>query len=310
MNANAFQPDLRVNIGGMPMKNPVMTASGTAGYGSEYAEFVNLNRLGAVAVKSITLEPRTGNPPPRIAETPNGMLNTIGLQNVGFDAFVEMKLPYLRQFDTSVLVNLSGRTVAQYVELCKRFEDVEGVHGLELNVSCPNVERGGMEFGVDARPLGELVSACRRATTLPLLVKLSPNVTDIAALARVAEESGADALSLINTVLGMAIDVRTRRAKLSRTTGGLSGPAIKPIAIRMVWQVYNAVRIPIVGMGGIRNTDDALEFILAGARAVAVGTANFVNPSVTMEIVSGLESYFGENGIPSVEALVGKCHVD
>jgi len=310
MNGEEFQPDLRVNIGGMPMKNPVMTASGTFGYGSEYAEFVDLNRLGAVAVKSITLEPREGNPPPRIAETPEGMLNSIGLQNVGFDAFVKTKLPYLRRFNTSVLVNLSGRTVGEYVELCKRFEDVEGVHGLELNVSCPNVERGGMEFGVEARPLGELVAACRRATRLPLLVKLSPNVTDIVALARVAEDAGADALSLINTVLGMAIDVRTRRAKLSRAIGGLSGPAIKPIAVRMVWQVFQAVRIPIVGMGGIRSTEDALEFILAGARAVAVGTANFVNPSVTMEMVTGLETYFRENRIPSVEALVGKCLVD
>lgn len=307
---SVFQPDLRVDVGGMPMKNPVMTASGTFGYGDEYADLVDLNRLGAIAVKSITLEPRAGNPPPRIAETPAGMLNTIGLQNVGFETFVAAKLPYLRQFDVSVLVNLSGRTVSEYVELCKRFDDVEGVHGLELNVSCPNVEEGGMEFGVEARTLGELVRACRRATRLPLLVKLSPNVTDIVSLACAAEDAGADALSLINTVLGMAIDVRTRRAKLSRGMGGLSGPAIKPIAIRMVWQVYRAVRIPIVGMGGIRNLEDALEFILAGARAVAVGTANFVNPRVTMEIVEGLERYFRENQIASVGELVGQCITD
>jgi dihydroorotate dehydrogenase (NAD+) catalytic subunit len=302
-----LQLDLRVNIGGIRMKNPVMTASGTFGYGSEYADFVDLNRLGAVVVKSITLEPRAGNPPPRIAETPSGMLNTIGLQNVGLDCFIAEKLPYLRRFDTAVLVNLSGRTVADYVELCKRLSDVEGVDGLELNVSCPNVEQGGMEFGVEARLLGDLVEACRRATSLPLVVKLSPNVTDIAPLARVAESSGADALSLINTVLAMAIDVRTRRPKLSRVMGGLSGPAIRPIAVRMVWQAYHAVRIPIVGMGGIRTAEDAVEFFLAGARAVAVGTANFVNPRATIEVVEGLERYFREHGIGCVDEVVGAC---
>ena len=230
----------------------------------------------------MTPEPRAGNPSLRIAETPSGMLNTIGLQNVGIDAFIDEKLPYLRQCHATVLANLSGTTVADYVGLCERLDDVIGVHGLELNVSCPNVDSGGMEFGVDPALLGEVVRACRRATTLPLIVKLSPNVTDIVELARVCEGSGADALSLINTLLGMSIDVATRRARLSRTVGGLSGPAIRPIAVRMVWQVYRAVGLPIIGMGGISTTEDALEFMLAGARAVAVGTASFVNPSASV----------------------------
>jgi len=293
----------------MAMGNPVMTASGTFGYACEYAEFVDLNRLGAVGLKSVTVEPREGNAPPRIAETEAGMLNSIGLQNVGVDAFISEKLPYLRDYDTQVLANLSGRTVSDYVELCRRFEDTEGVHGLELNVSCPNVDSGGMTFGVDAGLLGELVSACRRATTLPLIVKLSPNVTDIVAMARVCEGAGADGLSLINTLLGMSIDVDSRRASLSRGAGGLSGPVVKPVAVRMVWQVYNAVDLPIIGMGGISTTEDALEFIVAGATAVAVGTANFVNPRVTMEIVAGIKAYFEQHDIPNVAALRGSCIV-
>ncbi|MAF09466.1 dihydroorotate dehydrogenase B catalytic subunit [Candidatus Poribacteria bacterium] len=301
--------DLSVNIGGMSLKNPVMTASGTFGYGSEYAEFVDLNRLGAVGLKSITVEPREGNAPPRIAETEAGMLNSIGLQNVGIDAFISDKLPYLKQFDTRTLVNLSGRTVADYVELCGRLDGTEGVHGLELNVSCPNVDSGGMEFGVDASMLGALVEACRGATTLPLIVKLSPNVTSVVDMARVCESAGADGISLINTLLGMAINVETRRAELSRGMGGLSGPALKPVAVRMVWQVYNAVSLPIIGMGGISTTEDALEFIIAGASAIAVGTANFVNPRTTMEVVDGLESYFRRHEIPNLAALRGTCIV-
>ncbi len=301
--------DLSVNIGGMAMANPVMTASGTFGYGSEYAEFVDLNRLGAVGLKSVTVEPREGNAPPRIAETEAGMLNSIGLQNAGIDAFIADKLPYLRDYDTRVLANLSGKTVADYVELCRRFEDTEGVHGLELNVSCPNVDSGGMAFGVDAKVLGELVDACRQATTLPLIVKLSPNVTDIVSMARVCESAGADGISLINTLLGMSIDVDSRRASLSRGMGGLSGPAVKPVAVRMVWQVYNAVSLPIIGMGGISTTEDALEFIIAGATAVAVGTANFVNPRVTMEIVDGIAAYFQQHDIPDIAALRGSCIV-
>ncbi|MBM3214616.1 dihydroorotate dehydrogenase [Candidatus Poribacteria bacterium] len=310
MTAAPAQPDMRVNIGGMSMRNPVMTASGTFGYGQEYRDFVDLNRLGAVGVKSVTLEPRAGNATPRIAETPSGMLNTIGLQNVGVDAFIAEKLPYLRRFDTSVLVNLSGRTVGDYVELCQRLNDVPGVHGLELNVSCPNVEHGGMEFGVDAAVLGGLVEACRRVTVLPLIVKLSPNVTSIVEMALAAERAGADALALINTLLGMAIDVETRRPKLSRTMGGLSGPAIKPIAVRMVWQTYQAVRVPIIGMGGIANAEDAVEFMLAGATAVAVGTASFVNPRASIDVIDGLETYCLDHGIAKVSDLVGKCLVD
>ena len=305
-----FDPDMSVDVGGMRMKNPVMTASGTFGYGSEYSDFVELGRLGAVGVKSITPEPRAGNPSPRIAETPSGMLNTIGLQNVGVDRFIEEKIPYLRQRHATVLANLSGRTVLEYVALCERLDDVIGVHGLELNVSCPNVDRGGMEFGVDARVLGELVAACRGVTSLPLIVKLSPNVTNIVEMARVCERAGADALSLINTLLGMAIDIETGRACLSRTVGGLSGPAIRPIAVRMVWQVHEAVDLPIIGMGGISTTEDAIEFMLAGARAVAVGTANFVNPSASVEIVEGLEAYVREHRIPNVDAICGGVIVD
>ena len=305
-----FEPDMRVDIGGFRMKNPVMTASGTFGYGSEYSDFVDIGRLGAVGAKSVTPEPRAGNPSPRIAETPTGMLNTIGLQNVGIDRFIDEKIPYLRDQGATVLANLSGRTVPEYVQLCERLEGVVGVHGLELNVSCPNVDHGGMEFGVDSQLLRVLVGACRDATSLPLIVKLSPNVTNIVQMAEACEEAGADGLSLINTLLGMSIDVRTRRARLSRTVGGLSGPAIRPVAIRMVWQVHRSVGLPIIGMGGIATTEDALEFILAGASAVAVGTANFTNPTASVEIVDGLANYFREHQIPNVAAICGAAIVD
>ena len=311
MGADSFQPDMRVDIGGFRMKNPVMTASGAFGYGSEYADFVDLNLLGGVGVKCLTLEPRKGNAPPRIAETPSGMLNTIGLQNVGIDAFLRDKLPYLRDFDVAVMVNISGTKEGEYIEMCRRLNGADGVHGIELNVSCPNVEKGGMTFGVDADALRTLVSACKEAAPrLPLIVKLTPNVTDIAEPARACEEAGADGLSLINTLLGMAVDVASRRAVLSRAVGGLSGPAIKPIALRMVWEAHRAVSLPLIGMGGIATAEDALEFILAGASAVAVGTAHFSNPTASVEVAEGLRRAFQADRIRNVSELRGQLQTD
>ncbi|MFN3395937.1 MAG: dihydroorotate dehydrogenase [Thermodesulfovibrionales bacterium] len=297
--------DLSVNIGNLTLKNPVMTASGTFGYGEEYVEFVDLNRLGAVVVKGLSLKPREGNPPPRIVETPSGMLNSIGLQNIGIERFIREKVPFLRQFDATVIVNFFGDTIEEYREAAMALSDVEGVHGLEMNISCPNKEAGWSIFGTDPGTTHKVVSSVREATKLPLIVKLSPNVTDISMMAKVAEDAGADAISLINTITGMAIDIKTRRPKLANITGGLSGPAIRPVAVRMVWEASKAVRIPIIGMGGIMNYEDALEFILAGATAVAVGTANFVNPLVTMDIISGIEQYLMENNIKSIKEIIG-----
>jgi dihydroorotate dehydrogenase (NAD+) catalytic subunit len=301
-------PNLSVDLAGIPLRNPLLTASGTFGYGAEYADFVDLNRLGAVVVKGITLEPRPGNPPPRTVETPAGMLNAIGLQNPGAAAFIEQKLPYLRQFDVPVIVNINARTVDEFAALARLFEGVEGVHGLEVNISCPNVREGGMEFSADPQAAFEAVRAVRDQTSLPLLVKLSPNVTDIRQLARRVVAAGADAVSLINTVVGMVIDVERRRPFLANRTGGLSGPAIRPIAVRMVWEVAEAVEVPIVGMGGIMTAHDALEFILAGATAVAVGTANFVHPRATMEILEGLIAYLQQQGIADIRELIGAAH--
>ena len=297
--------DLTVNIGGIEMKNPVMTASGTFGYGEEYADFVDLNRLGAIVVKGITREERLGNPPPRIIETTAGMLNAIGLQNVGVEAFISKKLPYLSCYDVPVIVNINGEKIQDYVQLARRLDGVEGIAGLEVNISCPNVERGGMSFGVDADLTHQLVANVRQNTSLPLIVKLSPNVTDITQIALSAEAAGADALSLINTLLGMAIDIRTRRPMLANITGGLSGPAIKPIAVRMVWQTAQIVKIPIVGMGGIMTAEDAIEFLFAGATAVAVGTANFVNPRASVDIIDGIRDFLLEQGISDVKELIG-----
>lgn len=297
--------DLEVEIGRLKLKNPVMTASGTFGYGEEYAEFIDLNRLGAIVVKGLSLRPREGNPPPRIIETPSGMLNSIGLENIGVERFIEEKVPFLRRFDTAVIVNFFGDTIDEYQEVASALSDVEGIHGLEMNVSCPNKEAGWAIFGTDPKTTYKVVSSVRKVTRLPLIVKLSPNVTDISLMARVAEEAGADALSLINTITGMAIDIRTRRPRLGNITGGLSGPAIRPVAVRMVWEASRAVTIPIIGMGGIMNHEDAIEFILAGATAVAVGTANFVRPTVTMEIIAGITEYLEENNISSIRELIG-----
>jgi len=297
--------NLSVTIGNLKLKNPVMTASGTFGYGEEYSEFVDLNKLGAIVVKGISLKPMEGNPPPRIWETPCGMLNSIGLQNVGLKKLVEEKLPYLKQFNTPVIANILANTVQGYVQLSKALDDSD-VEGIELNVSCPNVKKGGISFGTDKKTLVKLISKVRQSVKNAVLItKLSPNVSSIREFAKIAEDSGSDAISLINTIPGMAIDVETRRPRLSNITGGLSGPAIKPVAVRMVWESYNAVKIPIIGMGGIMNAGDAIEFMLAGATAVAVGTANFINPRTAENIIAGIEDYFQRNTINDVKEIIG-----
>ena len=300
--------NLQVNIGGIKMKNPVATASGTFGFGREYSGFVDLNRLGAVVIKGTTLLPRPGNPAPRIAETPAGMLNAIGLENPGLEAVVEQYLPFLRGFDVPVIVNIAGDTVEDYARLAQRLDRQTGVAGLEVNISCPNVKKGGMLFGSDPDSAAEVIRGVKAATSLPVIAKLSPNVTSIAAVAESVAQAGADALSLINTLLGMAIDIRNKRPVLGNIMGGLSGPAVKPVALRAVWQVYRAVKIPILGMGGIASGEDALQFIMAGASAVAVGTANFVNPTATIDVLKGLEDYMNENNIADINDLVGAAH--
>jgi dihydroorotate dehydrogenase (NAD+) catalytic subunit len=297
--------NLEVKIGKMTLRNPVMTASGTFGYGEEYAEFIDLNRLGAVVVKGLSLLPKEGNPPPRVVETASGMLNAIGLQNIGIEKFITDKLPFLRKFDTAVIVNFFGDSITEYVGAAERLSSAEGIHGLEMNISCPNKQAGWCIFGTDPKVTREVVGAVRKATDLPLIVKLSPNVTDISLMAKVAEDAGADAVSLINTITGMAIDIRSRRPKLANVTGGLSGPAIKPVAVRMVYEVFRAVKIPVIGMGGIMTAADAIEFMIAGAKAVAVGTANFVNPGVSMEILDGIMRYMDEQRLEDIGSLTG-----
>ena len=297
--------DLRVRLGALELANPVMTASGTFGYGAEFAGLVKLSRLGALVTKGISLTPKAGNPPPRIVETPAGMLNAIGLENVGIERFLQEKLPFLRHCGTKTVVNILGDSEEEYAELAARLAGVEGVDALEINISCPNVRHGGLAFGADPQMAAGVVRAVKRQTSQPVIVKLSPNVTDIALMARAAEEAGADALSLINTLVGMAIDIRTRRPKLANRTGGLSGPAIKPVALRMVWQAAAAVQIPVIGIGGIATPEDAIEFLLAGASAIQVGTANLYNPQATEQIVDGIAAYLEEQGENSVSAIVG-----
>jgi dihydroorotate dehydrogenase (NAD+) catalytic subunit len=303
---------LKVVIAGIKLKNPVMTASGTFGYGQEYTPFVNLNRLGAMILKGITLKPKTGNPPPRVIETPSGMLNAIGLQNVGVEMLIREKLPYLQKFNTPVIINISGDTIEEYVELTRRLGEVSkemGIAGLEINISCPNVKKGGMAWGTDAQSTYKIISSIREATSLPLIAKLTPNVTDIKTIAQAAEEAGADALSLINTLVGMTVDIDSRKPKLANVSGGLSGPAVKPVALWLVWQVFQTVNIPVIGIGGIIKVEDALEFIIAGARAIEIGTANFVNPRVTIEIIEGIEKYLTENNIKDINELVGSLKI-
>jgi len=299
------KPDLSVNIGGMDLKNPVMTASGTFGYGREFADFFDVSRLGAVVVKGLSLQPSKGNRPPRIVETPCGMLNAIGLENVGIDAFVSDKLPYLRNISVPVVANIYGQSMDAYEALAARIEDEPGIDGIEINISCPNVKAGGVAFGIDPSAVHKVVGLVRRKTAKPVMVKLSPNVTDIVAIAKKAEEAGADSLSLINTITGMAIDIQTRKPKLANITGGLSGPAIKPVALRMVWQVAGAVGIPVVGIGGIMGAADAIEFFMAGASAVQVGTANFVNPAACVEILEGIEAFLAQKGISRMGDIIG-----
>jgi dihydroorotate dehydrogenase (NAD+) catalytic subunit len=299
------RPNLAINVGGIPMKNPVMTASGTFGYGEKFASLFDLNRLGAIIVKGLSLKPAPGNPPPRTVETCGGMLNAIGLENIGLAAFVKEKLPFLQSLDTPIILNIYGQNLDEYARLAERIHDLEGVAGIELNISCPNVKAGGVAFGTDPKMAFQVTKSVREKTKLPLIVKLSPNVTDVGTIARSVEEAGADAVSLINTITSMAVDVETRRPKLANKVGGLSGPAIKPIALRMVWETVQAVALPVIGIGGIMDASDALEFLIVGAQAVQVGTANFVNPRATVEIAEGLENYLVKKNILDISQVIG-----
>jgi dihydroorotate dehydrogenase (NAD+) catalytic subunit len=297
--------NLTVDIGGLKLRNPVMTASGTFGYGEEYAPYLDLNQLGAIVVKGLSLEPRMGNPPPRIMETPCGMLNAVGLQNVGVRAFIRDKLPFLRQFDTPVIANIYAESVDEFPVLAGILSEAQGVHALEVNISCPNVKKGGIAFGTDPDMAAEVTRRVKDATDLPVIVKLTPNVTDIAIIAQSVEAAGANAVSLINTITGMSVDVDKRMPHLKNITGGLSGPAIKPVALRMVWQVVNRISIPVIGLGGIMTAEDALEYLIVGARAVQVGTANFVNPQVIPEIVEGIVKYLEKHEMACIDELIG-----
>jgi len=298
-------PQMSVQIGKLELKNPVMTASGTFGYGEEYADYVDLNRLGAIVVKGLSLRPRLGNPPPRIMETTGGMLNAIGLQNIGVDAFIAEKLPFLREYDVAVIANIYGETYDEYQKVARKLNSVKGIHALEVNVSCPNVKKGGLSFGADPKVAAMVTRKVKEETDLPVIVKLAPNVTDIGAIAAAVEKAGADAVSLINTLSGMSVDIRTRAPHLKNITGGLSGPAIKPVALKMVWQVVKRVSIPVIGVGGILTANDALEFLILGAKAVQVGTANFINPQATMDILEGMEHYLMNNRIKNISEIIG-----
>ncbi|MCL2016489.1 MAG: dihydroorotate dehydrogenase [Defluviitaleaceae bacterium] len=297
--------DLAVNIAGVVLKNPVITASGTFGSGKEYSKFVNLNELGGITVKGVSHEPWTGNPPPRVAETYGGMLNSVGLQNPGAAAFIAEDLPFLRQYDTKVIVNLCGHSLDEYIAVAQDFSGVSGVDLFELNISCPNIEKGGMSFGTDPATAEKVTAAVKPYLKAPLIVKLSPNVTDIVAIAKAVEAGGADGVSLINTLVGTKIDIYSRKPVLANVFGGLSGPAIKPVAVRMVYQVYKNVKIPIIGMGGIMTGEDAIEFIMAGATAVAVGTANFINPTATTEIIAEIADFMQSQNIKNINEMRG-----
>lgn len=301
--------DLKVKLGSLELQNPVMTASGTYGYGEEYEDFVDINRLGGIVVKGTTLHPRQGNDYPRMAETPMGMLNAVGLQNVGVDRFISEIYPRIKKYRTNILVNVSGSTVEEYVETAAKINALDHIPGIELNISCPNVKEGGMAFGTSCPSAIAVTAAVRAVYNKHLMVKLSPNVTNIAEIALGVESAGADSVSLINTLLGMAIDVEQRRPVLSTITGGLSGAAVKPVALRMVWQVAQAVKIPVVGMGGISNAEDAIAFMLAGASAIQIGTANFIDPGVTEKIIAGIEDYLLHHKMSSVTELKGALQV-
>ena len=309
MPPDTINSSLNVNIGGVELKNPVMTASGTFGYGKEFDELFDLGRLGAIVVKGLSLLPAPGNPPPRIIETPCGMLNAIGLENIGIEAFVKYKLPFLKQFSTPVVVNIYGKTIEEYAELAARIDGLDDVAAIEVNISCPNVKAGGVAFGVDPHAAAAVVKSVRKRTSKSLMVKLSPNVTDIADIARSAEGAGADSVSLINTITGMMIDIEKRKPVLANITGGLSGPAIKPVALRMVWQVAGAVKIPVIGIGGIMTAEDALAFIIAGATAVQVGTANFINLRATVEIIENMATFMEAHNIRHIRDLIGTLEI-
>ena len=304
-NGDAF-PDMSVNIGSLKLENPVMTASGTFGYAREFENLMNLHRLGAVIVKGISLNPRPGNPPPRIVETACGMLNAIGLQNVGVDRFIREKMNYLAGLNIPVIVNILGDSIEEYEEITSRLQGVPGVAGIEVNISCPNVKKGGVAFGTDPKMAAKVTGAVKAKSRVPVMVKLSPNVSNIATIALAVEEAGADSVSLINTLIGMAIDLKTRKPALANVIGGLSGPAIKPVALRMVYEVAKKVSIPIIGIGGIESAEDALEFMLAGATAVQVGTANFVNPRASEDVVDGIVDYMTREKIPSLDSIIGQ----
>lgn len=296
---------LTTNIAGIEFRNPILTASGTFGYGPEFADFVDFRKMGGIIVKGTTLKPREGNPHPRMAETPAGMLNCVGLQNKGVDYFVENIYPEIKNLDTHVIVNVAGSSPEDYAECAARLTSLERIPCIELNISCPNVKNGGMAFGVTAAGAASVVAAVRKAYDKPIIVKLSPNVTDITEIARAVEDAGADAVSLINTLMGMAIDIERRKMKLSIKTGGLSGPAVKPVAVRMVWQVARVVKIPVIGLGGISSVEDAVEFLMAGAKAIEIGTANFLNPAIAGEMADGISAWLDKHGCKSVDEIIG-----
>lgn len=297
--------NLNVTIGGLTLKNPVLTASGTFGYGEEFSDFIDLSRLGGFIIKGTTLEHREGNPYPRMVETPSGMLNAVGLQNKGVDYFIEHIYPRIKDTDSHIIVNVSGASIDDYVKVCEKLNDLDKINAIEVNISCPNVKQGGMAFGTTCDGAAQVTEAVRKAYGKTVIVKLSPNVTSIADIAKAVEGAGADSVSLINTMLGMAIDVERRRPYLSTITGGLSGPAVRPVAVRMVWQVAHAVKIPVIGLGGIMNGRDAMEFIMAGARAVEIGTANFIDPAVTIKVIEYLDDFCNRHGVADINELVG-----
>jgi dihydroorotate dehydrogenase (NAD+) catalytic subunit len=305
MASSIRTPDLSVKIGSITLKNPVLVASGTFGFGEEYEDFFDLSRLGAIITKGISLKPMEGNPPPRIFETEGGIINSIGLQNPGFQDFVKDKLPFYKRMKSPLIINFFGNTQKEYIELARRFDGVPEISGLEMNISCPNIKKGGIVFGSNPQMAYRLVHKVRKSTKLTLIVKLSPNVTDIALMAKSAEEGGADAVSLVNTFRAMAVNIHTKKPELGNIIGGLSGPAIKPIALRMVWEANQAVKIPIIGMGGIMKAEDAIEFILVGASAVQIGSANLINPRVAIEVIDGIKKYLIENRINRVKKLTG-----
>jgi dihydroorotate dehydrogenase (NAD+) catalytic subunit len=298
-------PNMAVKLGRLKLANPIMTASGTFGYGEEYSSYVDLDKLGAVVVKGLSLKPRLGNPPPRVMETTGGMLNAIGLQNIGVDAFIKDKLPFLRKYNVAVVANIYGETYDEFKQVAKKLSSAKGVHALEVNISCPNVKKGGVSFGTDPKVAARVTQTVKDETGLPVIVKLTPNVTDVAAVAVAVEKAGADIISLINTLTGMSVDLKTRKPHLKNITGGLSGPCVKPVALRMVWQVLQKVSVPVIGIGGIMTAQDALEFLILGAKAVQIGTANFVNPYATMDIIEGIKQYLAENGMKDINDIIG-----